>query len=211
MSDTILRQMNMLGLIPRFPEKTFTNKIKDELSDLGYETTIRTIQRDLIELSRSFPLVSDERSYPFGWSWKHDARGYESPAMDPIQALTFSLVAQYLEPLMPKANFKRIEAFFERAETVLVGNEKSKLAKWRKRVKVIPENLRFKEPKVNLELTSKLPQMLWIHHLYQSSKTSNHLSYEKRDYKNSFLLVILEVYQLNKMFLIKKIKALLQN
>ena len=80
MSDTILRQMNMLGLIPRFPEKTFTNKIKDELSDLGYETTIRTIQRDLIELSRSFPLVSDERSYPFGWSWKKDAKGYESPA-----------------------------------------------------------------------------------------------------------------------------------
>ena len=37
-----------------------------------------------------------------------------------IQALTFSLAAQYLEPLMPKANFKRIEAFFDRAESVLI-------------------------------------------------------------------------------------------
>ena len=156
MSDTILRQMNMLGLIPRFPEKTFTNKIKDELSDLGYETTIRTIQRDLIELSRSFPLVSDERSYPFGWSWKKDAKGYESPAMDPIQALTFSLAAQYLEPLMPKANFKRIEIFFERAENILLGSEKSKLARWRNRVKVIPESIRFKEPVVNVEIRQKL-------------------------------------------------------
>ena len=161
MSDTILRQINMMELIPRHPSKTFTNEIKGKLDNLGYEASLRTIQRDLQELSRMFPIVCDERSYPFGWSWKHDARGYESPAMDPIQALTFSLVAQYLEPLMPKANFKRIEAFFERAETVLVGNEKSKLAKWRKRVKVIPENLRFKEPKVNLELRQKIYQAVY--------------------------------------------------
>ena len=156
MSDTILRQISMMELIPRYPAKTFTNEIKDELSELGYEATLRTIQRDLQELSRLFPIVSDERSQPFGWSWKKDAKGYESPAMDPIQALTFSLAAQYLEPLMPKANFKRIEAFFSRAESVLIGNEKSKLHKWRKRVKVIPENIRFKEPKINLEIRQKL-------------------------------------------------------
>ena len=146
----------MMELIPRYPAKTFTNEIKDKLSELGYEATLRTIQRDLQELSRLFPIVSDERSQPFGWSWKKDAKGYESPAMDPIQALTFSLAAQYLEPLMPKANFKRIEAFFSRAESVLIGNEKSKLHNWRKRVKVIPENIRFKEPKVSLEIRQKI-------------------------------------------------------
>ena len=156
MSDTVLRQISMLELIPRYPAKTFTNEIKDKLENLGYETTLRTIQRDLHELSRILPIVSDERSQPFGWSWKKDAKGYESPAMDPIQALTFSLAAQYLEPLMPKANFKRIEAFFNRAESVLIDNEKSKLNKWRKRVKVIPENIRFKDPKINLEVRQKL-------------------------------------------------------
>lgn len=153
--------MNMMELIPRYPAKTFTNEIKDKLADLGYEATLRTIQRDLQELSRVFPIVSDERSPPFGWSWKKDAKGYESPAMDPIQALTFSLAAQYLEPLMPKANFKKIEAFFDRAESVLTGNEKSKLHKWRKRVKVIPENIRFKEPKINLEIRQKLYQAVY--------------------------------------------------
>ena len=113
MSDTLLRQISMMGLIPRYPAKTFTNEIKGKLSDLGYEATLRTIQRDLQELSRLFPIVSDERSQPFGWSWEKDAESYESPAMDPIQALTFSLAAQYLEPLMPKANFKRIETYFD--------------------------------------------------------------------------------------------------
>ena len=179
MSDTILRQISMMELIPRYPAKTFTNEIKDKLSELGYEATLRTIQRDLQELSRLFPIISDERSQPFGWSWKKDAKGYESPAMDPIQALTFSLAAQYLEPLMPKANFKRIEAFFSRAESVLIGNEKSKLLNWRKRVKVIPENIRFKEPKVSLEIRQKLYHAVYegiqINALYKKrgSKTSD--------------------------------------
>ena len=50
MSDTILRQISMMELIPRYPAKTFTNEIKDKLSELGYEATLRTIQRDLQEL-----------------------------------------------------------------------------------------------------------------------------------------------------------------
>ena len=168
----------MMELIPRYPAKTFTNEIKDKLSELGYEATLRTIQRDLQELSRLFPIVSDERSQPFGWSWKKDAKGYESPAMDPIQALTFSLAAQYLEPLMPKANFKRIEAFFSRAESVLIGNEKSKLHNWRKRVKVIPENIRFKEPKVSLEIRQKI-----YHAVYEGIQIK--ALYKKRGSKNS--------------------------
>ena len=168
----------MMELIPRYPAKTFTNEIKDKLSELGYEATLRTIQRDLQELSRLFPIVSDERSQPFGWSWKKDAKGYESPAMDPIQALTFSLAAQYLEPLMPKANFKRIEAFFSRAESVLIGNEKSKLHNWRKRVKVIPENIRFKEPKVSLEIRQKI-----YHAVYEGIQIK--ALYKKRGSKTS--------------------------
>ena len=178
MSDTLLRQMNMMELIPRYPAKTFTNEIKDKLADLGYEATLRTIQRDLQELSRVFPIVSDERSPPFGWSWKKDAKGYESPAMDPIQALTFSLAAQYLEPLMPKANFKRIEAFFDHAESVLIGNEKSKLLNWRKRVKVIPESIRFKEPKVSMEIRQKLYQAVY-------ERTQIKALYKKRGNKTS--------------------------
>ena len=168
-----------MELIPRYPAKTFTNEIKDKLSELGYEATLRTIQRDLQELSSLFPIVSDERSQPFGWSWEKDAKGYESPAMDPIQALTFSLAAQYLEPLMPKANFKRIEAYFDRAESVLIGNEKSKLLNWRKRVKVIPESVRFKEPRVSLDIRQKLYQAVYeriqIKALYKKrgSKTSD--------------------------------------
>ena len=180
MSETILRQIKMMELIPRYPQKTFTKKIKTKLEERGFETTLRTVQRDLHELSRIFPIICDERSPPFGWSWKKDAEVF-APAMDPIQALTFCLVAQYLEPLMPKANFKRIEAFFNRAENILLGEEKSKLNKWRKRVKVIPESIRFKEPKVNLSLRQKIYRAVYeglqIRALYR--KRGNRLADER--------------------------------
>ena len=35
-------------------------------------------------------------------------------------------------------------------------NEKSNILRWRKRVRVIPESLRFKEPKINLMVRQKL-------------------------------------------------------
>ena len=161
MSDSVLRMIKMTERIPRYPSKVTANQIQDFLKNLGYSISLRSVQRDLNELSRLFPIECDDKSIPFGWSWKKDSPGYEFPAMDPIQALTFSLVAQYLEPLMPKANFKRIEAFFNRAESVLIGNEKSKLLNWRKRVKVIPESIRFKEPKVSLEIRQKLYQAVY--------------------------------------------------
>ena len=111
MSDTILRMIKMTELIPRYPTKVTAHQVKDGLENRGYKTSLRTVQRDLQELSRLFPIECDDSSIPFGWSWKKNAPGYETPSMDPIQALTFSLAAQYLEPLMPKASFKRVEKF----------------------------------------------------------------------------------------------------
>ena len=35
MSDTILRQMNMLQLIPRYPQKVTTANVRDALNDSG--------------------------------------------------------------------------------------------------------------------------------------------------------------------------------
>ena len=143
----------MTQLIPRFPSSITTLEIKEKLDNRGYSTSLRTIQRDLNELSGYFPIVIyDENKSPYGWSWKKESPGYEFPAMDPVQALTFSLASQHLEPLMPKASFKRIEKFFERAENILMGEAKSKISRWRKRVKVIPESIRFKDPKINHEI-----------------------------------------------------------
>ena len=108
MTDTTLRQLKLLEFLPRQPFKKSPQNLQDELSQIGFEVSIRTIQRDLKVLSGIPPLVSDERDKPYGWSWHKGAHGL-NPAMDPIEALTFSLAEEYLEPIMPSKNFKRMK------------------------------------------------------------------------------------------------------
>ena len=64
MSDTLLRSLQMLQLIPRSPRKIETTKIREFLKEYGFDVSVRTVQRDLIKMSSIFPLVSDERNKP---------------------------------------------------------------------------------------------------------------------------------------------------
>ena len=156
MSNPTLRQISMLELIPRAPRKTFAKKLKEELSERGYKVDERTIQRDLVSLERVLPLICDDRDKPYGWSWAAEGIGIQAPAMDPIEALTLSLAEQYLEPIMPKASFKRIGYFFKRANSVLKESSPRLISRWQERVRVLPEMLRFKKPILDKVVEQKL-------------------------------------------------------
>lgn len=156
MGTPTLRQIAMLELIPRHPRKTYTKEIKDKLSDRGFQIDERSIQRDLIALERTLPLICDSRDKPYGWSWANRSEGIQAPAMDPVEALTLSLAEQYLEPLMPKASYKRIGIFFDRANAILKEQDPKLINRWRRRVRVLPELLRFKKPKINIEVENAL-------------------------------------------------------
>ena len=65
-----------------------------KLDTAGYKTTKRSIQRDLNLLSGVFPLICDDRSQTFGWSWSGDAPTFDLPAMDGPTALTVRLIEQ---------------------------------------------------------------------------------------------------------------------
>ena len=156
MGTPTLRQIAMLELIPRSPRKTYTKEIKNKLADRGFEIDERSIQRDLVALERTLPLVCDSRDKPYGWSWAKSSEGIQAPAMDPVEALTLSLAEQYLEPLMPKASFKRVGIFFDRANAVLKEQSPKLINRWRQRVRVLPEMLRFKRPQINGEVEQAL-------------------------------------------------------
>ena len=148
MTDTTLRQLKLLEYLPRQPRKVSPQDIKESLMQSGFEVSIRTVQRDLKTLSAILPLISDERDKPYGWSWHKDATGL-NPAMDPIEALTFSLAEEYLEPIMPGKSFKRMKVFFERANNVLKEMDKSSIKKWRDNVRVIPQWQTLEAPYIN--------------------------------------------------------------
>jgi predicted DNA-binding transcriptional regulator YafY len=73
MGPAILRQWLILSMLPKPPRRIDSATIEERLRDRGHVVHRRTIQRDLVQLSALFPIVSDERRKPFGWRWSESA------------------------------------------------------------------------------------------------------------------------------------------
>ena len=155
MPESSLRQLQILQILPRHPSKVSTSHIQGQLEDLGYSVSLRMIQRDLESLESVMPIVCDDRERPFGWSWHQSAFGLQ-PSMDPIEALTFSLAEQYLEPLMPSKSFKRIKVFFDRANSILKKIKRNEISRWRERVRVEHQWQRLEAPKINDQVEAEI-------------------------------------------------------
>lgn len=127
----LLRQWTMLRLIPRAPRKITASELLSGLEREGFVVTKRTIERDLQSISAMFPLISDERNRPFGWSWTKDAPTLDLPSLSVSEALTLKLAQDYLVKLMPKSMLESISGHFLAADKVLnQASETNQLANW---------------------------------------------------------------------------------
>ena len=139
MNDTLMRQWAMLRLIPRFPRRIDTPTIHSQLLGQGTAVSLRTVQRDLNSLATTFPLDFDE-SKPQGWCWQEGASQLEIPSMDAHAALTFSLVEQYMQNMLPRSTLSQMAPWFNAAEGV-ANSQVSSVSKWRDKLRVIPHTL----------------------------------------------------------------------
>ncbi len=119
--DTLLRQWHMLRAIPRYPGKIEASAVQTKLEVAGYEVSKRTVERDLVELSTVFPLVSDNRNRPFGWSWMKGAPAFDLPNLSNQEALAFVMIETYLKPLLPHVLLGQLAPYFSLARQHLKG------------------------------------------------------------------------------------------
>ncbi|MDO9393925.1 MAG: WYL domain-containing protein [Methylotenera sp.] len=137
-NDTQLRQWAMLKCIPQYPRQITAREITERLASEGFEVGKRTIERDLLSLSGIFPLISNDRSRPYGWSWSKDAEAFALPTMSPLQALTLELAHDHLAALLPASLLDSLAPYFKCAEGVLnSGDGVKRLASWRKKVAIV--------------------------------------------------------------------------
>ncbi|MBF0282520.1 MAG: WYL domain-containing protein [Zetaproteobacteria bacterium] len=163
MNDTLMRQWHMLRLVPRHPLKVSTSSLQNDLAREGFSTTQRTIQRDLISLSTLFPLVCDDRSKPFGWSWGKNANVLDIPGMDAHTALAFKLAQKQLEPLLPIATARHLQAHFKTAENILKNlPSKQGTANWATKVRVLQQGPHLKTPVINNKVQAVIYESLLI-------------------------------------------------
>ena len=148
MPDTSLRLLTLLKLVPRRPPGITCRTLQERLRDRDFDVTLRTIQRDLEKLSGPFTLVSDE-GHPARWAWLPGSPDQTLPGHDPFSAMTWRLVEDHLQPLLPRTLREEIEPQFRAARQFLAESGSRRLGRWRDRVRALPRTMPLKAPEID--------------------------------------------------------------
>lgn len=158
MNESLLRQWEMLKLIPRAPGKVTANHIHKCLAGIGMYTSLRTVQRDLHSLSKAFQVIFDDGN-PIGWSWRKDAPAFDIPGMDPHAALTFALVESHLLRALPPGTTSHLQPWFEHARNV-ISTSSSNVFDWNKKIRFVSRSIAHHPKELNSEIQSVVYECL---------------------------------------------------
>lgn len=156
MKSTLLRQWKMLRMIPRLPRKIGTADLMQRLEEADFTIDLRTIQRDLNQLSEVLPLTSDQAK-PQGWAWKEAAEQFDIPGMEPQVALAFHMAEVHLRSLLPASTVDTLKPWFSAANRVL-DEHGNGISHWPEKIRVLPRGLPQKAPGVDADVQAKVYQ-----------------------------------------------------
>lgn len=143
---TLARQWELLrNHLPSRPPGRTSKDLRDSLEAAGHNVTKRTVERDMLELSRIFPIVRNESGIPYGWHWIENSR-FDVLGMDVSEAVSLGLMEDVLRQIMPPAFLSALEGKFSLAREKLAALPKIPHAKWSDLVRYVPPGLPFIPP-----------------------------------------------------------------
>lgn len=131
--------------LPRTPEKRSIAELHSRLIAAGHQITIRSLQRRLISLTRTHPIVSDVRSKPYGWSISADAK-IALGELSVQEAVALKLSERYLLEAMPDDLLSDLSGYFAQANSKL--KHDSLYSSWLEKVRVVSANQPLHKPVV---------------------------------------------------------------
>ncbi len=162
MSDTLLRQWNVLRMIPRGGKIT-ASEIHAKLRASGYEVSKRTVERDLSALSVAFAIESDERNTPYGWRWKGDMPPLDFRGLTTPEALAFRLLDEHSRHLLPSGYRQELEPYFKAARQRLESEAGEKgAAAWTRAVRVVEPNQPLLAPLIDEAVRAAISDALML-------------------------------------------------
>lgn len=171
MDNTFARYLALLETVPRAGKRS-TTEIAARLTGKGFKTHPRMIQRDLQLLMKAFPIECDDRSKPYGWRWRQDARPVQLPHLTTPQALSFHLVEAYLRDLFPAQVLDELRPYFAESRRLLdEASTRTPAGRWPSRVRVQAPEMPLRpapiKPAVHAAVTDALllGRQLEIHHV----------------------------------------------
>lgn len=143
---TLARQWELLrNHLPSQWPGISSSDLRSRLAEAGHNVTKRTIERDMQELSRIFPIIRNEKSIPYGWLWKENA-SFDIRGMDLSEAVSLGLMEDVLRQIMPPAFLAALEGKFTQAREKLTALPKIPHARWADLVRYVPPGLPFLPP-----------------------------------------------------------------
>jgi predicted DNA-binding transcriptional regulator YafY len=143
---TLARQWELLrNHLPSRPPGRTSRDLRNRLESAGHNVTKRTVERDMEELSRIFPISRNEKSIPYGWHWTENAR-FDILGMDLSEAVSLGLMEDVLRQIMPPAFLSALEGKFSLAREKLAALPKIPHARWSDLVRYVPPGMPFIPP-----------------------------------------------------------------
>ncbi len=171
--DTVRFALELLRRIPR-NRKVSASELHEQLSSLGVDRGIRSIQRQLEMLSEHFDIERDDRNKPYGYKWKERAQGLALPMLSEQESLLLTLAEQYLRNLLPSSLMKSMEGFFVQARTNLGPQGSIKREReWLSKVRVVSTTQPLLPPKISSGVFEEVSNALYANR------------WLKLDYKNA--------------------------
>lgn len=161
--DTLARQWLMLSVLPRAPQRTTAAEMAQRLAHEGHPVSKRSVERDLQSLSVLFPIESDERNRPFGWSWQRDAPSFSLPGMSSLQAVVLLTAQTHLKGLLPANQLAELQPLFQQARRTLTATPAfDGQTSWPDKVATAPTSQALLPPTVSNDVLIAVHEALYL-------------------------------------------------
>lgn len=176
--NTLETALFMLELLKRIPRgrKIDAPRLHREMLAAGFQRDLRTVQRQLDELTRHFDIERDNRSKPYGYSWKPHARGLSVPSLSEKESLLLALAEHHLCNLLPREVMRSLQSFFEQARNNLaphVDGDGAAAREWMRKVRVVSTTQPLLAPRILPEVfeaaSSALYADCWLEVHYRNA------------------------------------------
>ena len=135
-----------MALLPRSPEKRSTTELLARLAAAGRSLTARSLQRRLVSLSATHPILCDDRGKPYGWSIASHAPPTLG-AMSMQEAVALKLSERYLREAIPAELLDDLKHYFSQANAKL--KDESLYRAWLDKVRMVSANQPLQKPVVS--------------------------------------------------------------
>ena len=158
--DTLTRQWELLKILPATGSGKTVRQLTDELNALGFRVEVRQMERNLKQLKDSMPIECNDTGKPHGWRWIKGAP-HRIAMLSLPEALSWQLVADTIQPLLPVSLLAALEPHFCEAHKKLTTLAKSNTtAQWTQKIRVVQPSLPLIPPIIPPNVLEQVQQAL---------------------------------------------------